>query len=96
MYDVWLNLINYFSSFVFYFMDALNDALSNGQYGINSSLHDINFNLLLFSETPIISFTLYQLIYLIIFTLLFGWFIKFIFRLLTFPVKVLQRYINRM
>lgn len=54
----------------------------------------ITLNLLIFSETPIISITLYNLLYLTVFTVLIIWVVSLLIWIIQAPINAFKRYLS--
>lgn len=91
MFDTWSDLIKIFVQYIQDFTDALSYALSSY---LNFDIATFNINLVLFSDTPIITITLYHLINLIIFYIVFKWFIKTLIDIVLLPIRYLRRFSN--
>ena len=91
MHAIWSDLIELFMEFITYFTRALDMILEDY---LNFTMKDFNINLVLFSETPIFTISLYNLLNLVIFYILFKWFIKTLIDIVLLPIRYLRRFSN--
>lgn len=91
MRDKWYSLLKFFADAVYFFVAALSDVIDSVT-GFNIRTFNINF--LIFSETPIFTISLFNLIYLIVFFFVFWWFFNTVMSLILGPINYVKRMLS--
>lgn len=91
MLEVWTDLLTLFIRFISYFTNALYDVLNNL---LNFDIKAFEINLSLFSDTPIFTISLYHLLNIIIFIVVFLWFFNTIMLIIFAPLRYVKRYLS--
>lgn len=91
MLDIWSAMISMFIEFITYFTDALYMVLN---YLLEFDIKTFEINLILFSDTPIFTISLYHLLNLIIFYFVFKWFYETVMFIVFAPLRIVKRYLT--
>lgn len=91
MLEVWTELITLFVTYISYFTDALYNVFNSI---LQFDIKTFDINLSLFSETPILTISLFNLLNIIIFSIIFIWFFKIIISILMAPINAIKRHLS--
>lgn len=91
MLEKWEALLTIFVNAINAFTQALTNVFSDIT---NFDIKTFDINLLIFSETPIVTITLYDLINLIVFVVVFIWFFNLIIGLIMTPINYAKRLLS--